>query len=211
MTFWLWLISTADFLHFLSCPVVSNFSRSSGLQHPEGVPVYLALRLYGGGKSKKAATQVPPDKGLQDLLANSSEAGPFHQLLGCLIINTKVDDHFSDKRPFNEQAPYFLRRLLGKPHKRKGFASGTWVDVLARHPDGPAPSFQLEDRATWGLEGKLGAPHLVSSQICVCVSQPWCCGFHIKMAQTISFDPSPNRFQLECNQHFFQLPAEPKT
>ena len=133
----------------------------------------------------------------------TSEAGPFHQLLGCLIINTKVDDHFSDKRPFNEQAPYFLRRLLGKPHKRRGFVSGTWVDVLARHPDGPAPSFQLEDRATWGLEGKLGAPHLVSSQICVCVSQPWCCGFHIKMAQTISFDPSPNRFQLECNQHFF--------
>ena len=103
----------------------------------------MALRLYGGGKSKKAATQVPPDKGLQDLLANSSEAGPFHQLLGCLIINTKVDDHFSDKRPFNEQAPYFLRRLLGKPHKRKGFASGTWVDVLARRQqEGAARSCQ---------------------------------------------------------------------
>ena len=143
MTFWLWLISTADFLHFLSCPVVSNFSRSSGLQHPEGVPVYLALRLYGGGKSKKAATQVPPDKGLQDLLANSSEAGPFHQLLGCLIINTKVDDHFSDKRPFNEQAPYFLRRLLGKPHKRKGFAPGTQTDQR------PASNWRTGQRGGW--------------------------------------------------------------
>jgi hypothetical protein len=119
-------------------------------------PLYPVLRLKGGGKSRKAATQAPPDKGLE---LEDSEAGPFHQLLGCLIINTKVDDHFSDKRPFNEQAPYFLRRLLGKPCWRKGFPSGAWVGVLARqHLPGGQPNFLLEDRATWELEGKLGAP-----------------------------------------------------